>query len=145
MKNNHVNLHMNRKRALIMMLFFALALIIQNIITIVCVDSDCAQLYSLWKSKYNFSAIAQNPILCDDYYDFDAGINFSLSPDADTKLDADILMQPMNSRYTDLVSWNTDNLNTHGIAITEGIARANNLNVKDKVYSKHIVDGVIKE
>lgn len=145
MKNRYRKLHMDHKRALILMLVFALVLSVLSFITILSVKDDCAQLYSLLKSDYIFSAITTNPSLQDDYYQFNAGIGYMISSDANTSINAEVVMQSNGSQYTDLVAWNADTLSTYGVAISKGISRSYGLNVGDKLYSKHIVDGIVYE
>lgn len=136
---------MERRRALAIMLFFALLLSVVGIIAVISIETYCAQLSSLLRSDYTFSVNTMNPVLKDDYYQFDAGIAYAVSSDSKTAINAEILMQSINSDYTNLIDWNAEKLDIHEVAITEGIARANGLKVGDTLYSKHIVDGVIYE
>ena len=145
MKSKHINLHMERKRALAIMLFFALLLSLIGVFATITVKTDCAEINSLLRSSYIYSAYFANPVFQDDYYQFDAGISFMLSVDAQKSINAEILMQSADSKYTESVAWNTDILGLYGIALTDGLARANKLQVGDKLYSKHIVDGTVHE
>lgn len=145
MKNIKINLHMERKRALGIMLLFALLFTLVQIFTAILVKTDCAQLASLLRSDYIYSAISANPSLEDDYYRFDAGISFMLSSDAQASVNAEILMQSKDSDYTELIDWNVGELDIYEVAITEGLARKNGLKIGDRIYSNHVVDGAIHE
>lgn len=145
MKNHAINLHMDRKRALAMMLFFALVFSAILIFVAVSVRNECANINSLLRSGYEYSVVVEEPIQQDDYYQFNAGIVFTASSDASKGLNADILMQSADSTYTESVDWNTHTLGSSAVAITEGLAKAHNLSVGDKVFSKHIVDGTVHE
>ena len=145
MKKNRIDLHMERKRALVIMLFFAVLLSAINIIASITMKTDCAQLSSILRSNYSYSVFVQNPVLENEYYQFDAGISYMVSADSPTSLNAEILMQSINSKYTDLVDWNVEELSMDGVAITKGLAQKNNLTIGDKLYSKHIVDGTVHE
>ena len=136
---------MERKRALSIMLFFALLFSMVGILAAVIMKTDCAQLSSLLRSDYIYSATVASPVFEDDYFQFDAGISFMLSDDAETSINAEILMQSEKSRYTDLVNWNADELDVYEVAITEGIAKKNGIRIGDRLYSKHIVDGTVHE
>ena len=145
MKNKKINLHMERKRALVIMLFFALLFSMIGILAAVIIKTDCAQLSSLLRSKYIYSATVASPVFEDDYYQFDAGISYMLSEDDQTTINAEILMQSENASYTDLVNWNIDELDVYEVAVTEGLAKKNGVRIGDKLYSKHIVDGMVYE
>ena len=96
---------------------------------------------SLLQSDYDYSVTMQDTVRKDDYYQFNAGIEFTLSADANTSLNADIVMQSKDSLYTDMVSWNAEPLSTNSVAVSENLARANGIHKGDKLYSKHIVNG----
>lgn len=143
MENRKLNLHMDQKRALFIMLSFSLMLIFVGVITTLSVGKDFSQLSSLLQSDYAYSANINDEVLQDDYYQFDAGISFSTSIEAQTSLNAEVLMQPDNVEYTELVDWNADELDSDAVAVTRGLARSNGLKIGDILYSKHIVDGGI--
>lgn len=145
MRNNRSDLHVEQKRALVIMLIFALLFFLIAFGFVVSLRADCAQLSSLFRSKYSYSATVTKPVLRDDYYRFNAGISFMRSRDSFSGLNADILMQPEDSYYTDAVDWNTELLDTYCVAISAGLARSNNLSIGDLLYSKHVVDGTIHE
>lgn len=145
MKNIKINLHMERTRVLAIMLFFALLFFMVEISAAVIMRIDCAQLSSLLRSDYIYSATTANQALKDDYFQFDAGISYMLYADAQTSINAEILMQSPDSDYTDSVDWNADELDLYGVAITEGVAKKNDLKIGDKLYAKHIVDGSVYE
>ena len=96
---------------------------------------------SLLQSDYDYSVTMQDTVRKDDYYQFNAGIEFTLSADANTSLNTDVVMQSKDSLYTDMVSWNAEPLSTNGVAVSENVAKSNNLHIGDKLYSKHIVNG----
>ena len=145
MKSNKLDLHMDRRRALFLMLFFGLALFLVNVFAVLSVNRECAHLNSLLRSRYDYSATASRVTKQDDYYVFNAGIDFTVAPNAKTALNVDILMQSDQSEYSSSVDWNSSRLSTFGVAVTKGVAKANNLKVGDKLYSNHIVDGTVHE
>ena len=136
---------MDKKRALFLMLFFALIYCLVNLFAIMSVDTNSAQLSSLMRSDYEYSASSSRPVLQDDYFCFNAGITFSTNVDLKKGINAEVLMQSKDSLYTSSVEWNANRISQSGAAITEGIAKAYNLGVGDSIYSKHIVDGTIHE
>lgn len=125
------------------MLFFAMSLSLIGVFAAISVNRYYAQLNSLLNSDYEYSVTSRNPLSQDSYYQFNAGINYSVSSESDTSLNADILMQSEETQYTKSVDWNARKLDTYGVAVSEGIAKAENLKVGDKIFSKHIVDGEI--
>ena len=136
---------MDNQRSWILMLFFTMTCLLINLFTIVSTDTETAQINSLLKSKYIYSATASKSILKDDYYQFDAGIGFSVSPDNQTGINATVLMQNNKTKYSADVDWNSDRLKSSGVAITRGIARKKHLTIGDRLYSNHIVDGTMHE
>ena len=145
MENKQINLHMDRKRASLVMLFFALALVFIGVLAILSIGKNLAQISSLLRSDYEYSVTMRDPILQDDYYQFEAGISYSLSRESQTSLNAEILMQTGDSLYTTSVDWNAEQLSKYGVAISDGMARRYGLKLGDLLYSKHIVDGTIHE
>lgn len=145
MKTNHVHLHMEKKRALAIVLVFSILFSLTWVLSILPIKTDCSQLSSLLRSKYTYSAIIDDPVFLDDYYQINAGVSFLLFRDANKSINADILMQSSSSVYSNVVDWNAEKLSTYGIAITRGLAKANNLRIGDIVYSRHIVDGIVHE
>ena len=145
MENKQINLHMDRKRASLVMLFFALALVFNGVLAILSIGKNLAQISSLLRSDYEYSVTMRDPILQDDYYQFEAGISYSLSRESQTSLNAEILMQTGDSLYTTSVDWNAEQLSKYGVAISDGMARRYGLKLGDLLYSKHIVDGTIHE
>ena len=107
--------------------------------------TNLGQMMSLQKSRYEYSATLQKPIGRDDYYKIDAGIGFTLEKDSTVGLIADVLMQTEVSEYTDSVAWNAVRLGEHEIAISRNLARSGRLNIGDKLFSKHTVDGITYE
>ena len=145
MENKQINLHMDKKRASLVMLFFALALILIGILAVLSIGKNFAQVSSLLRSDYEYSATMRDSILQDDYYQFEAGISYSISPESQTSLNAEILMQTGDSLYTTSVDWNAGQLSKYGVAISDGLARRYRLKPGDLLYSKHIVDGAMHE
>lgn len=136
---------MNKKRALFIMFIFAVVLSLLNLFAVLSINTNIAQLDSLLHSDYIYSVVAHKSAYKNDYYCFNAEICFALSSNAETSLNTDVVMQSVESEYTDSIYWNADKLSTYGIAISKGIARNNGLKVGDKLYSKHIVNGAITE
>lgn len=129
----------------LVMLFFALALVFIGVLAILSIGKNLAQISSLLRSDYEYSVTMRDPILQDDYYQFEAGISYSLSRESQTSLNAEILMQTGDSLYTTSVDWNAEQLSKYGVAISDGMARRYGLKLGDLLYSKHIVDGTIHE
>lgn len=127
------------------MLFFTLISLLINLFMIISVNDSCAQLYSLLRSDYVYSATMQKPVFEDDYFQYNAGIDFALSADSKTSLNADIVMQSNETIYTDLLYWNANPLSAYGIAISKNLATSYDLHLGDKLYSKHIVNGTTCE
>lgn len=142
---NRIALKAEPRRTAIVLVIFTLISLFLVLVLIFSVNKDCMQLNSLIRSDYDYSVTTQEPVLENDYYQFNAGIDFALTADSQTSLNADIIMQTDNSSYTDLVYWNANELNTHGIAVSKNIAKANDLHLGDKLYSKHIVNGEVCE
>ena len=143
MKTNRINLHMDQKRALYIMLFFALLLSLIGVFAAISVNRYYVQLNSLLHSVYEYSVTSRNPFSQDCYYQFNAGINYSVSRESAVSLNVDILMQSKDALYTEAVDWNAHKLSTSGVAVSEGIIKAEGLKVGDEIFSKHIVDGEI--
>ena len=138
---NRIALHAEPRKTIIASLAFTLISFFLMLILILSVNKDAIQLNSLLQSDYDYSVTMQDTVRKDDYYQFNAGIEFTLSDDANTSLNADIVMQSKDSLYTDMVSWNAEPLSTNGVAVSENVAKSNNLHIGDKLYSKHIVNG----
>lgn len=142
---NRITLKAEPRRTAIVLLIFTLISLFLIITFVLSVNKNCMQLNSLIRSGYDYSATTQEPVLENDYYQFSAGIDFALSADAQTSINADVIMQTDKSIYTDLVYWNANDLSTYGIAVSKNIANANDLHSGDKLYSKHIVNGKVRE
>jgi len=138
---NRIALHAESRKTIIASLAFTLISFFLMLILILSVNKDAIRLNSLLQSDYDYSVTMQDTVRKDDYYQFNAGIEFTLSADANTSLNADIVMQSKDSLYTDMVSWNAEPLSTNGVAVSENVAKSNNLHIGDKLYSKHIVNG----
>lgn len=145
MKKAGLNLHIDRKRTLLLIVFFSVISILLSVITSVSTNKDFIQLNSLIHSDYEYTAIMQKPIDQDNYYQFNAGVYFATAPHAENRLNVEILMQAIEVEYTDLVYWNAGELGTYDVAISQSIADDNGLEIGDKLYSKHIVDGAVYE
>lgn len=126
-----------------MMLFFTIVFLILCLFAAFTTRKSSSQLSSLLRSNYVYSAITANPVQQNDYYRFEAGICFAMSSDAEKSINAMVLMQPNDAVYTSLVNWNASVLGPNSVAITRGLARSNGLNLGDKIYSKHVVDGTV--
>ena len=107
--------------------------------------TNLGQMMALKKSRYEYAATLQKPIGRDDYYKIEAIIGFALEKDSTVGLNADVLMQTEDSEYTDSVAWNAVRLGEHEIAISSNLARSNRLNIGDKIFSKHTVNGIMYE
>lgn len=142
---NRIALKAEPRRTAIVLLIFTLISLFIILVLVFSVNNDCMQLNSLMRSSYDYSVITQEPVLENDYYQFNAGIDFAMTANSQTSLNTDIIMQTDNSAYTDLVYWNANELSTHGIAVSKNIAKANDLHLGDKLYSKHIVKGEVCE
>ena len=138
---NRIALHAEPRKTIITSLAFTLISFFLMLILMLSVNKDAIRLNSLLHSDYDYSVTMQDTVRKDDYYQFTAGIEFTLSADANTSLNADIVMQSKDSLYTDMVSWNAEPLSTNGVAVSENVAKSNNLHIGDKLYSKHIVNG----
>ena len=138
---NRIALHAEPRKTIIASLAFTLISFFLMLILMLSVNKDAIRLNSLLHSDYDYSVTMQDTVRKDDYYQFNAGIEFTLSADANTSLNADIVMQSKDSLYTDMVSWNAEPLSTNGVAVSESLAKSNNLHKGDKLYSKHIVNG----
>lgn len=145
LKKKPIAFHTEPQKTAPVILLFTVTSLILNFFLIMSVNSYCTQLNALLQSNYDYSVTTQKPVLENDYYRFDAGIYFALSADAETSLNADIVMQSADSVYTDLVCWNAEPLSTYGIAVSKNLAMAYHLDRGDKLYSKHIVSGEICE
>ena len=135
MKNGNINLHLGKKRAYSIMLSFTLLFTLINLAATISINSDYSQLSSLFRSSYWYSANVMSATFQDDYYQFDAGISFLLAPGAESSLNAEVLMQSVDSRYTEAVDWNTEKLDSSSVALSEGLAKTYNLKIGDKIYS----------
>lgn len=107
--------------------------------------SDLAHLNSLWQSNYTYSAVMNKSVGQDDYYWLIAGISFSPSTNTAASLNADIVMQSIESEYSEIVYWNANELSTYEVAISASIAEENGIALGDKLYSKRVVDSEICE
>ncbi|MCM1054555.1 MAG: hypothetical protein NC394_03435 [Bacteroides sp.] len=145
MKKNHIAFYIESWKIAIVFLLFSIASFLLNLFLIISVNKECAQLNALLRSDYDYSATTQEPVRENDYYQFNAGIDFAVSADAETSLNADIVMQSPDTQYTDMIYWNANTLNTNGIAVSKNLAKTYNLRLGDKLFSKHIVNGVVCE
>ncbi len=138
---NRIALHAESRKTIITAVSFTLISFFLMLILILSVNKDAIRLNSLLHSDYDYSVTMQDTVRKDDYYQFNAGIEFTLSADANTSLNTDVVMQSKDSLYKDMVSWNAEPLSTNGVAVSENLAKSNNLHKGDKLYSKHIVNG----
>lgn len=145
MKDKRVNLHMDQRRTLVITVFFSLAALFFNLLAVILLTPTYAQLSSLLNSKYEYSVTLNKSEENDSYYHFNAGIDFSLSEDLKSSVNAEVLMQTENFNYTEGVNWNASKLGNNEVAISKGLARSNHLQLGDKIYSKNVVDGTLHE
>ena len=145
MKTANVNLHLRRKSLLLYGTAFLTVILLLAFVVSASVNVELSQIHTLLRSDYQYSATAQSSTANDVYFQFNAGITFVRYKDDQKCLNVDVLMQVDDSQYTDAVFWNTEKLGVNGIAVTANIAYANDLNVGDVLYSKHIVLGEFRE
>lgn len=145
MNKSRINFHIERKRISCILVMFVMVTLVLNIVITVATSYNQAQLKALFNSDYLYSVIIKNTVDCDGYYQFDAGIGFSLKESMNKVLNVEVFMQLQEAEYTDKISWNADKLSRNGVAISEMIAKQNDLKLGDLVYSKHIVNGSICE
>lgn len=145
MKKKSINLHMNPRRTLLTMVFFSLISFFVILFIGIAIKSDCSQFWALSKSKYEYSAVTKSSTGKDDYIQYTAGIYFATADDAQSSLNADVIMQSNETIYSNYVYWKAEMLEEREVAITKGMADSNKLNVGDKLFSKHIVDGSLQE
>ena len=145
MKNNRIDLHAEPRMIMLVALLFTLVSLFLTSFLMISVNDDCIQLYSLFQSDYDYSAITTDLVDEHGFYQFDAGMDFILSTDADKSLNADIIMQSNAPVQQNQVCWDTDTLSTYGIAVSRNLANANDIQIGDRLYSKHIVNGELCE
>lgn len=145
MKESNVKLHLNRKSAAAYTAAFLAIFLLLTIIVAIPTKGDLAQMLSFMRSSYVYSAIAPSSTADDAYLQYNAGISFSLFADAKAGINAEIVMQTADAKYTDVVDWNAERLGEHGIAVSENISNKYKISVGDKLYSKNIIDGEVYE
>ncbi|MGM9648145.1 MAG: hypothetical protein ACI3YH_08455 [Eubacteriales bacterium] len=145
MKASNVKLHLNRKSAAAYTAAFLAIFLLLTIIVTIPTKGDLAQMLSFMRSSYVYSAIAPSSTADDAYLQYNAGISFSLSADAKAGINAEIVMQTADAKYTDLVDWNAERLGEHGIAVSGNISNKYRISVGDILYSKSIIDGEVYE
>ena len=145
MKSLKPNLHLQWKKESLFLLGYAVIVLLLTIVVAVSTGSDLAQLSAITESGYVYSVKTQNSTEPDAYYQYSAGISFSVYEDARSGINAEVVMQTENAQYTDLVYWNAERLSKNAVAITKNIADVNGLSIGDVLYSKNIVDGKICE
>ena len=144
MKDFIENLHLSCKSILGCVAAFMATFLLISLAVSITVGTDMSQLITLLRSKYEYSATAQRSTLENTYYQYNAGIAFTQSADAQTRFNAEILMQTEEGNYSNAIYWNTTKLNGNGVAVSKNIADCYGLNAGDTIFSKHIVDGVTK-
>lgn len=145
MKKLSINLHIDYKKVLCVMLLFSLISIVINGILGLAINENLVELKALLKSDYTYSVITHKSLGVDDYYQFNASISFSTLPEDATSLNAEVLMQSESSNYTDSVYWNGESLSETGVAVSRGLAQRYGLHLGDSLFSKHNVDSEIHE
>ena len=134
----------SKKKLLVIVSFLALASILAFLVFTIT-GTMISELNALLQSDYSYSVEMKAVTGTDDYYKYNAGIGFAVSTDATTGLNAEVIMQPESSVYTESVSWNADKLNTNELAVSRNLAKAYHLKAGDKLYSKHVVNGSVSE
>lgn len=127
------------------MVFFSLVAIIISIIIGISIRSYVNELYVLNNSNYLYSVTTRDSVNIDDYYQYDAGICFTLTENANRSINAEVLMQEKATEYTNNVYWNANKLENNEVAISKSIADNNKIGIGDCIYSKHVVNGDIIE
>ncbi len=125
------------------LIIVSLTVALTIIFVVSAIYKDLFDLGSLLQSKYEYSCILGQSIGIDDYYVFNASINYSVQRDSKKSMNVDVIMQTKDSDYTDLVLWRADKLKENEIAISQNIAVENHISEGDKLFSKHIVTGEI--
>jgi hypothetical protein len=142
---NDIKLNIGVKATLSMIGLFAISTILISLSFTLTAGSGWIQLDSLLHSDYEYSAVVEKPIGIDDYYFYEAGIAFTVSREAQFRINAEILMQPERAEYSSSVAWSAEKLRAGAVAITDNIAETYGLIVGDNLYSKHRVTDVIEE
>ena len=145
MNERNVNLHISRKRTLFLVASFSVASIIVCILVAISTRPDLMQLNSLVQSDYTYSVTVGESRRPDAYYQYNAGIGFTNKIESKIGINADVVMQTIESEYTESVFWNAERMQEDEVGISESIAKKYGLKVNDVIYSKHIVDGEIHE
>ncbi len=138
------NLHLRRKSTMACIAAFTATFLLISLVVSTAVGADMSQLNALLRSEYEYSATAQNSTLENTYYQYNAGISFTIAESSQSRLNAEVLMQTEEGYYSNAVYWNTTALSSNGIAVSENIADSHELSVGDVIYSKHIVDGTTR-
>jgi len=136
---------MSRKRTLFLIASFSLVSLVVHLFLAFSIKPDLMQLNSLIHSDYLYSAVLNESEDSNAYLQFNAGISFATRADSKTGINADVVMQTEVSEYTDSVYWNTEKMQENEVAISKGIAEAYGLKVDDKIFSKNVVDGNVRE
>ena len=136
---------MSRKRALFLITSFSLVSLLITLFVAISIKSNLLQLNSLLRSDYLYSATAVGLDKPDSYYQYNAGIGFTVSGDSRTGINAEVVMQLDESDYREAVFWNADKLNVNEVAVSAGIAKEYRLEIGNHVFSKHIVGGQVHE
>ena len=139
------NLHPPRKYILGWMAASLATFLLISLVVSVTVGTNMSQLNTLLHSKCEYSAIAQHSAAENTYYQYNAGISFTTAADSKTRFNSEVLMQTEEGHYSDAIYRNTTNLNRNGVAVSKNIADHYGLDVGNTIFSKHIVDGVIKD
>ena len=138
---NRIALHTEPLKNVVTSLVFSLTSLFLMLTLILSINKDSIQLNSLLQSNYNYSVLMQDNVQKDNYYKFNASIEFALADDSQASLNADVIMQSQGSLYTDLVYWNADTLDSSCVAVSQNLAMLYGLHIGDRIYSKHIVNG----
>ena len=140
-----LKIHVYIRHTAILMAVCLISTVVLSLLFVMSSGKHWIQLHSLFQSRYSYSAMAERSIGIDDYYAYEAGIVFVIHPDAEYRVNADILMQTDDSEYSDQIAWNANPLSPHTIAISENLADENKLTLGDTLYSKHLSTDLLTE
>ena len=87
---NRIALKAEPRRTAIVLAIFTMISLFLILVLVFSVNKDCMQLHSLIRSSYDYSVTTQEPVLENDYYQFNAGIDFALSADSQFTITSEI-------------------------------------------------------
>ena len=140
-----LKIHVHIRHTAILMAVCLISTVILSLLFVMSSGRHWIQLHSLFQSRYEYSAMVEESIGIDDFHVYKAGIVFVIHPDAEYRVNADILMQTAESDYSDQIPWNADPLGSLIIAISKNLADENKLTLGDTLYSKHLSTDLLTE